>query len=529
MQQSFERAIDNVIAHGDTDIFPFQPETLSFRDCRTELIELLGKMHAEFDDLIAETPPAQYPAFIPNGHAGFRWATQIDTYWNLYFLSLVIKIGEKIESVRIGAEKNIVHSYRFSDSASSDLWNKDFGWRTFFASSAEMADNSGYVVVCDLSEFYRRINHHRLENALKHLDQEGTTKRIMRLLSIFSGGASYGLPIGGPAARLLSELVLNQIDHLILAKYQFCRFADDYVIAVTDQRSAYAALVYISEKLQLNQGLVLQRSKTRILSSAEYRASRPLITDDESEMDDDDIITAKSKLFQISLYYDPYSTTAAADYDNLKSSLENLDIIGILNHEIRKSRIHVPTINRIVQALRHVHPMIAGDAVMTIVTNLETFYPCLSGILILIRHLFDELPESSRAKISDVLCEHLESESHLFITASYTAYAVRVIALSQSDRPDSILASLATHESPIVRTAAISALIRRRNWMVLSDLKTRFPNMEPVERRLMILASYALSDEGAHWRQRMKKGYDLFEKFTAEWMASRNGSLDGVA
>ena len=528
MQKSFERAIDNVIAHGDTDIFPFQPETLSFRERRSELIALLDKIHDEFDDLIAESPPAQYQAFIPNGQAGFRWATQIDTFWNLYFLALVIEVGEKIEAVRIGKEKNIVHSYRYSTIDPSDLWNKDFGWRTFFSNSAKMADEAGYVVVCDLSEFYRRINHHRLENALKHLDMGETTRRIMRLLSVFSGGASYGLPIGGPAARLLSELVLNQIDHLILPRYKFCRFADDYVIAVPDQRSAYAALVYISEKLQINQGLVLQRSKTRILSSAEYRSSRPLITDDESEMDDDDIVAAKAKLFQISLYYDPYSNTAASDYQNLKSSLENLDIIGILNHEIRKSRIHVPTINRIVQALRHVHPTVAGDAILTIVTNLETFYPCLSGILILIRHLFDDLPELSKVKVTDVLCEHLESESHLFITASYTAYAVRVISLSSSDRPDSILAALTTVESPIVRTAAMAALIRRRNWMVLSDLKTRFPNMEPAERRLMIVASYALSDEGSHWRQRVKKGFDLFEKYTVDWMASRNGSLTGV-
>lgn len=528
MQQSFERAIDNIIAHGDTDIFPFQPEALSFRERRAELLLLLQRMHVEFDDLIATAPPAQYQAFVPNGHAGFRWATQIDSYWNLYLLSLVIEVGGKIESTRVGTEKNVVHSYRFCDDKSADLWDKDFGWRTFFSSSSKIADESGFVVVCDLSEFYRRINHHRLENALKHLEKEDTTRRIMRLLSVFSGGASYGLPIGGPAARLLSELVLNQIDHLVLTRYKFCRFADDYVIAVPDQRSAYAALVFLSEKLQNNQGLVLQRSKTRILSSSEYKSSRPLIADDESELDDDDIIAAKSKLFQISLYYDPYSTNAASDYESLKSSLKNIDIIGILNHEIRKSRIHVPTINRIVQALRHVHPHVAGNAVMTIVTNLETFYPCLSGILILVRHLFDDLPDASKSKITEILCEHLESESHLFITPSYTAYAMRVISLSQSDRPDSILASLATNESTIVRVAAISALMRRRSWMVLSDLKSRFPNMEPVERRLMILASYALSDEGSHWRQRVKKSFDLFEEYTASWMTSRHGSLGGI-
>ena len=57
----------------------------------------------------------------------------------------------------------------------------------------------------------------------------------------------------------LSELVLNQIDHLLLgAGYKFCRFADDYVIAADSLSSAYKAIVFLSEKLQLNQGLALQ-------------------------------------------------------------------------------------------------------------------------------------------------------------------------------------------------------------------------------------------------------------------------------
>lgn len=113
-----------MIAHGDTDIFPFLPEALSFRERREELLALLHRMHDEFEDLIAVDPPAQYQAFVPNGHAGFRWATQIDTYWNLYLLSLVIEVGGKIEATRVGIEKNVVHSYRFSVGQSADLWNK---------------------------------------------------------------------------------------------------------------------------------------------------------------------------------------------------------------------------------------------------------------------------------------------------------------------------------------------------------------------------------------------------------------------
>ena len=72
---------------------------------------------------------------------------------------------------------------------------------------------------------------------------------------------------------------------------------------------------------------------------------------DDDESPEDDIAAAKATLFQISVYYDPYSTESASDYAELKAALNSLDILGILNHEIRKSRIHIPTINRIVAAL----------------------------------------------------------------------------------------------------------------------------------------------------------------------------------
>lgn len=529
MRAAIERAIANVIAYGDTDIFPFQAEILALSEQKTEAIDLILDLHANFDDRIEELPPTQYPAFVPNGYTGFRWATQIDTYWNLYLLALVIKVGGKIEDARLDRDRGIIHSYRFEKNGAEGLWNRQFGWKSFFEKSRALSENSEYVVVCDLSEFYRRINHHRLENALNHLNDRDVTKRIVKMLTYFSAGASYGLPIGGPAARLLSEILLNQVDHLMdRAGLKFCRFADDYVIAVDSLKDAYAALVFVSEKLQLNQGLVLQRSKTRILTSSEYRSSKPFSLEDDADVEDDEIAAAKTYLFQISLYYDPYSGTAATDYEELKGAIAGLDILGILNHEIRKSRIHIPTINRLALAIRNASSAVAAEAVMTIATNLETFYPCLSGILILINQLYDELPERTRSAIDDIICEQIESAGYLFITPSYLAYAIKILARSSSARSESVVSLMSNHESPIVRSAAMSALIRRGVWMSLSDLKNNFANMSPIERRLTIVASYVLGDEGSHWRGRIKRGADPFEKFTLQWMASRNGQVTGI-
>lgn len=529
MKASVERAIANILTFGDTDIFPFQAELLALKEQPNLVLDVVKNLHDNFDERIAEIPPTQYAAFVPNGHAGFRWATQIDTYWNIYLLALVIEIGAEIEDVRISKSENTVHSYRFLKEGGAELWDREFGWRSYFERSHILSEGSEYVVICDLSEFYRRINHHRLENALNHLNRRDISKRILKILGIFSSGASYGLPIGGPAARLLSELVLNQVDHLLdKAGFKFSRFADDYVIAAESLPKAYEALVFISEKLQLNQGLVLQRSKTRILSSSEYRASKPFSIEDDVDIEDDDIAAAKTYLFQISLYFDPYSSTAATDYETLKSAIKGLDILGILNHEIRKSRIHVPTINRLVQAIRNAPENIAAEAVMTIVTNLETFYPCLSGVLILTNQLYEHLPERTQVAIDDIICDQIDEGGYLFITPSYLAYAVKVLANSGPGRTDSVLANLARHESPIVRTAAITALIRRKDWMTLSDLKNSYGNMTPVERRLMIMGSYILGDEGSHWRPRVKRGADEFEILTFDWMAARNGNLADI-
>jgi hypothetical protein len=99
----------------------------------------------------------------------------------------------------------------------------------------------------------------------------------MDILQNFSGTYSFGMPVGGPAARILSELLLNQIDSLLRFEgIEFCRFADDYHLFSDSYEGAFRNLVFLSEKLLMNQGLQLQKSKTRIMTGAEFVATSPL-------------------------------------------------------------------------------------------------------------------------------------------------------------------------------------------------------------------------------------------------------------
>jgi type IV secretory pathway VirB4 component len=72
-------------------------------------------------------------------------------------------------------------------------------------------------------------------------------------------------------------LALNGVETLLDRKgVKFCRYSDDYAIFCADKADAYRTLVFLSEKLA-NEGLVLQKKKTRILSSDEFRQTAQIL------------------------------------------------------------------------------------------------------------------------------------------------------------------------------------------------------------------------------------------------------------
>jgi len=247
-----KRAIQNIIKHGDTDIFPFSFESHAFFDKQDLLQELIMDYDKKAEEYLVLYPPSNVSSLVPVTYSGFRWATQIDPIWNAYFLSCVLALAPKIEAVRLAIEDNIVFSYRYNyDEESGNLFDKNVGWFQFMKYSLELSNSYRFVGSCDIAEFYSRLGHHKLENALQQI--AGDTiypKRVMAFLSNFSNTNSFGLPVGGPAARLLSELTINQVDRLLLSVgINFARFVDDYHIFANSQNDAYSSLIIISDKL----------------------------------------------------------------------------------------------------------------------------------------------------------------------------------------------------------------------------------------------------------------------------------------
>jgi hypothetical protein len=528
MKQFFERAVANITTYGDTDIFPFPIENLVFYDKTADAIDLLLDIDNNFRSRLAETPPSNYSALTPVSYTGFRWATQIDPIWNAYLLGLVISIAKEIEARRIASTENVVFSYRFNDDATSpDLFRKEYNWRSFMERSLVLAQTKGFVVICDISEFYSRLNHHRLENALKQLGLKGNqTSKIMEILQNFSGTYSFGMPVGGPAARMLSELLLNQIDSLLrLEGIEFCRFADDYHLFSDSYEGAFRNLVFLSEKLLMNQGLQLQKSKTRIMTGSEFVATSPLgVAADDTVPDEiaPDLAEQSHNLMRLSLYFDPYSLTAKDDYEVLRGELKKIDIFALLKAELVKSRIHISLSKKIVSAIRFIEEPQRSDAVLSLITNEALLYPIYSNVLWVVTALYDELPEPSRKLIVEHVRKLVNTKSHVVGIELNLLYAVRLLACSEGPENEEILNRVFKGATSVaIRRDIILAMARWKAWPWLSDLKNVFRTLSPMERRAFIVASYMMSDEGKHWRQHISPELSVFEDLVKGWMSEK--------
>ena len=125
-----------------------------------------------------------------------------------------------------------------------------------------------WVVDFDLANFFDRVNHDRL---VARLEQKVTDRRLLRLIRrmlkakvVMPDGVvvttEEGTPQGGPLSPLLSNIVLDELDHEMAQRgYRFVRYADDTNVYVRSQRSGQrvmASLVrFIEGKLRLKVNL----------------------------------------------------------------------------------------------------------------------------------------------------------------------------------------------------------------------------------------------------------------------------------
>ncbi|MBR6125599.1 RNA-directed DNA polymerase [Candidatus Saccharibacteria bacterium] len=518
-------AINNISRYGDTDIFPFPMENALFFDKAKEVENLIEDMENNFDTWMADDPVESIKTCVPVGYTGYRWATFIEPLWNCFLLYQVLKISEKLEMNRISVEKKCVFSYRLKiDEKSNKIFDSDQNWRAFCSRAVQIAETEKYhyVVRFDISDFYNRVYHHRLENALIRCEIDNQVKsRIMKILQALSDNASYGLPVGGNAARILAEMLLDPLDKMLDAKgYVFCRYVDDYILFAESREDAFRKLNYCADFLLRNEGLGLQKSKTQVLTVSEFVSQTKNIMEDDGDKDS----KVRSEFLKLHIHFDPYSATAEEDYAALKENIKNFDILSLLKNEVRKSRIHHALGKQILHAVNILEGEKLDLAFSVIGANIENLYPIFPSVMQVAHKKIEEISSNVQKEFIGILFKLVENDSYILQTENNAAYAIRVFAKVNNEMSVKAIEKLYSRgtSTPLVKSNCIYAMINLGNGYWLSDKRTRFPSFSGWERRAFIASSYFLNDEGKHWREHIKRQFSPFEMLVKEWVSSKN-------
>ncbi len=277
LNDSIDLAIENVLKEGVTDVEVFT------RPFELDLLKIPGvakEVKASIKSAL-NTTAIRDMGFNPISHIlapkkeffDFRKCAIIQLLDELKFLSLVLQVAQAIEIGRVNKSKNIVFSYRFKPDGGY-LFDSKYGFTAFrqHVSKKSKQKNINVVVSCDISNFYDRINLHRLECILASSDRidKKIVSQINELLLFWSNRDSYGLPVGSNASRILAEAALIEVDNYLLShKISYCRFVDDFRLFAPDAATAHRWLAMLVDKLA-KEGLFLNTSKTAIKDVSQF-------------------------------------------------------------------------------------------------------------------------------------------------------------------------------------------------------------------------------------------------------------------
>lgn len=265
-------AIRNIIKEGTTDVQifnkPFEIDLLKDRSIAGEIVKDVVEKIEQYDFKELKINKINYLLFPKKSFGDYRKCALIDIEDEIKYLTIVLMMAEKIEQKRINKSEERVFSYRLKTIRNDDyIFDPNYTYTAFRQKVNEKSkiNKNKVILECDISNFYDRLNLHRLESTLYSMGiDEKLVNLLNELLLFWTNRDSYGLPVGSNASRILAEAELSQIDNFLLSrKIDFCRFVDDYRIFCKDSIEAHRILIMLIERLSKD-GLALNCSKTKI-------------------------------------------------------------------------------------------------------------------------------------------------------------------------------------------------------------------------------------------------------------------------
>lgn len=266
-EESIRWAINHIFKESDNDLFPRPLELSIIKEMEDMVVEKCKAV-----EIGNYKWNAARRFLIPKDNLSFRNATQLDIIDSIMFSAIIFEFGQSIEDRRINKAENIVFSYRFLPLPDGTLYGNKKAWENFWEACKIEAEDFTHIVMCDISDFYNQIYLHTIENQLAecHLPNQ-IIKSVKELIISITQRVSKGIPIGPHSSHLLAEMSLIPFDdNLLLRNIVFKRYVDDIVLFCGSEKEARMQLNNVAYILDTEQRLILQKQKTKIISSTEF-------------------------------------------------------------------------------------------------------------------------------------------------------------------------------------------------------------------------------------------------------------------
>jgi group II intron reverse transcriptase/maturase len=135
-----------------------------------------------------------------------------------------------------------------------------------------VVDGHEWCASIDLQSFFDEIPHELILKLIRRKirDEELVTlvARAIKAGVMVDGvfeKSTKGCPQGSPVSPILSNIVLNEMDHELEKRgHRYCRWADDFVILLKSERAGKRVMENITTYLEEELGLPVNREKSRV-------------------------------------------------------------------------------------------------------------------------------------------------------------------------------------------------------------------------------------------------------------------------
>lgn len=527
--ESLDWALAHVEMFGDTDIFPIPFEYNAIREFWNKGVREIGngfsiKEYLRDQNILKWNIRDLRRTLTPKHKYGFRLSTQLDPFDNLIFLALIYEIGEDIEKRRVPIEKNRVFSNRFNPNSDGRLFNNEINYNSFLAHCESKVcelfgdDHIKYVVVADIADFFPRIYHHPLENALSSCTLKSNhAKAIKRLLNSWNYSISYGIPVGQDASRLLAELTLTDIDEGLLSEgIDYCRYMDDFRIFCSTEKEAYEQLAILAKMLFENHGLTLQQHKTRIIPIEEFRENY-LQSEESIELKriSDDLNTILGEIgidTYEEIYYDqlPEEIQLQIDQFNLKS---------IIQEQIESGNPNAKLVGFVLRRMAQVKDHDAVEFILDNVDNLYTSY----------KHIFSYLNDLKFDTVNQEIIGykliHILNSSIVGHLEYHRMWLFSILGKGNGWQIDKLATLYNEYSDEFTRRKIILALGEANQQYWFKARKRDITQFSNWSRRAFLAASKCLpGDEASHWYRSIIPRLDILDIAVIKWTEAKNKS-----